>query len=92
MQYVGVSDIRLIPNPNSGSFALKGSLSSMNNDEISIEVTDMLGQIVFRKKARPDHGKINEQIELSNSIANGMYILNVSSESDNKSFHFVVER
>jgi uncharacterized protein YjdB len=92
VQYVGVSDIRLLPNPNSGSFALKGTLSTLNDEDLSIEITDMLGQVVYRKKTRPDHGKINEQIELSNSIANGMYILNVSSGSDNKSFHFVVER
>ncbi len=92
VQYVGVGDIRLMPNPNTGSFALKGTLSNTNDEELAIEVTDMLGQVVLRKKTRADHGKINEQIELSSSIANGMYILNVSSGSDNKSFHFVVER
>jgi hypothetical protein len=39
-----------------------------------------------------DNGMINEQIGLNGSLANGMYILNVVSGGESKTFHFVIEK
>ena len=92
VQYVGVSNIMLIPNPNTGAFNIKGSLATTTDEDLAIEVTDMLGQVIYKKQIRSDNGKVNQQIDLGNNLANGMYILNISGGNENKSFHFVVER
>ena len=68
------SDVRLVPNPNKGLFTVKGTLGTVSNEEVSVEVTDMLGQVIYKDKVMAHGGAINEKIQLSNTIANGMYI------------------
>jgi len=85
------SDINVIPNPNKGTFVIKGSLGSLADEEVSMEITDMIGQVVYRNKVMAKNGKLNEQVTLAKTIANGMYILSLHSGADNKVFHIVVE-
>ena len=85
-------DIRVVPNPNNGTFTIKGSLGSLQDEEVSVEVTDVLGQVVYRSKSIVHGGKINETVTLSNTLANGMYMLNMHSGSADKVFHFVIEK
>ena len=89
----GVADIRLLPNPNKGQFTVKGTLGTIEDEEVSIEITDMLGQVVYKNKVMARNGIINEAVSLSSSImANGMYMLNLHSANEHKVFHFVVEQ
>ena len=85
-------DIRIVPNPNNGTFSIKGSLGTMQDEEVSLEVTDVLGQIVYKSKVTVQGGKINEKISLNHTDANGMYMLTVTSGTENKVFHFVIEK
>ena len=59
---------------------------------MTLEVTDLLGQVIYRNKVVAANGRLNETIVLSNAIANGMYILNVQSSTEQKTFHFVIEQ
>ena len=86
-----VSDISVIPNPNNGSFIIKGTIGAINDAEVTIELTDVLGQVVYKDKIIAKGGKINKQVSLGSAIANGMYILNVRSDSEHKVFHVVIE-
>ncbi len=86
------NDIQLIPNPNKGTFNVRGTLSTNTNEEVSMEVTNMLGQSILVRKVDVRNGEINESVQLSGDIANGMYILTLRSESGSKVFHIVVER
>ena len=89
----GVADIRLLPNPNKGQFTVKGTLGTIEDEEVSIEITDILGQVVYKNKVMARNGIINEAVSLSSSImANGMYMLNLHSANEHKVFHFVVEQ
>ena len=85
------SDIRLIPNPNNGVFTLKGSLGTTNDEEMTVEVMDVIGQVIHSGKINVHNGELNEKIQLSN-LANGMYIVNLRSGSDYKVFHMVIEQ
>ncbi len=89
-----VSDVQVIPNPNKGIFTVKGSLvASVGADvEVSLEVTDVLGQAIYHQKVLAHNGIINEQVQLGSNIANGMYLLNLRTETENKVFHMVIER
>ena len=88
----GIGDIMLFPNPNKGNFTIKGFLSTQEDATVSIEITDMLGQLVYRNNFIAQNGNINEQLQLVNTIANSMYLVNVRSGSEQKVFHIVVER
>ncbi len=94
VQQIGAtaSDIRLIPNPSKGIFTVKGTLGSANDEEVTVEVTNMLGQVVYKATAQARNGELNELIELQGNIANGMYILNLRSGGEQKVFHMVIEK
>ena len=88
----GAGDIRLLPNPNKGDFMVKGTLGTTEDEEITMEVTDMIGQVVYKNKVIVHNGIINEHIQMTNTLANGMYMMNLHSGSDSKVFHFVIEQ
>jgi GEVED domain-containing protein/type IX secretion system substrate protein len=88
----GGADVRVMPNPNKGTFTVKGSVGTTVDEEVTLEITNMLGQVVYSNKVIAQSGNLNEQIKLSNTLANGMYILNVRSGVDTKAFHFVIEQ
>ncbi len=86
------SDVKLVPNPNNGLFTIKGNIGTIADQEVSLEVTNMLGQVVYTTKVIARNGDINEVIRLSNTLANGMYILNMHTETGNQVFHMVIEQ
>lgn len=86
------SSIHISPNPNRGEFTITGNTGVMMNDEVALEITNVLGQVIYKSKIRVNAGKIDERIILGNNPANGMYILNLRSETDNLVFHMVVEQ
>ncbi len=88
----GNSDVQLVPNPNKGIFNVKGSLGTSVDQEVSFEVTNMLGQVIYTNKMMAHNGEINATIKLSSNLANGMYMLNMRSDADNKVFHIVIEQ
>jgi hypothetical protein len=85
-------DIKLSPNPNKGVFTVKGTLGTIADEEVTLEITDMLGQVVYTNKVIARNGAINQQIDMGNALANGMYILNLRSGTENKVFHIVIEQ
>jgi hypothetical protein len=86
------SEFTLIPNPNKGEFAIKGSFAAGKDVEATIEVVNMLGQVVYHAKAMAINGNLNELIQINSGLANGMYLLNLRSDNETKVFHFVVKQ
>ncbi len=91
VQGIAASDIRLIPNPSKGVFTVKGTIG-VADEEVSLEVVNMLGQVVHRSTAQTQNGELNERIELQGAITNGMYILTLRSGTAQQVFHVVIER
>ena len=89
---VARTDIRVVPNPNKGTFMIRGSLGTTADEEVSVEITDVLGQVVYTGKFTAHSGELNERVQLSSSTANGMYLLSIHAVTDNKVFHIVVEQ
>jgi hypothetical protein len=52
----------------------------------------MLGQVVYKNTIMAKSGVMNEQVSLSKKLANGTYILNLRSDSDNKMFHIIIDK
>ncbi len=88
---VAGSNLTLIPNPNNGQFTIKGTVSSAD-EEVTLQVVNMIGQVIYNQKVMTHNGEINEKIQLTGNLANGMYLLNLQSASENRVFHFVVEQ
>jgi uncharacterized repeat protein (TIGR01451 family) len=94
---VGVNNLSMAggviiyPNPNNGQFTIKGSINSLSDGQIAVEISDMVGQVVYSGNIKPIKGVINEQLNLSGGIASGMYILTLRTGSENKVYHFVIE-
>ncbi len=84
--------LSLFPNPNNGVLTLSGTVDMNTTSDLSLEVTDMLGQVVYRGTATPVKGAVKTQINLGNTIADGTYLLHVNSASGNQVFHFVVNK
>jgi hypothetical protein len=85
-------DISVLPNPNKGEFTIKGFLGTNRYEEATIEITDLLGQVVYKDKITATNGNINVKVSLSNTLVNSMYILTLRSGADSRVFHIVLER
>jgi trimeric autotransporter adhesin len=88
----GAMELSLMPNPNSGRFTVKGSMSGSANEKVELEVVDMLGQVVYRGSAAMINGSMEASIDLGNSLANGMYLLHAGTGAGRQSVHFVVKQ
>ena len=86
-------NLACVPNPNGGSFTLRGALSvKTTSNEASIEVVDMLGKVVYNDVAIIENGGINKVITLGDNIANGVYLIKINSGSTIKVLRVSVQR
>ena len=79
--------LQLYPNPNDGTFTLSGM---DRNDEATIEVTDMLGRVVYTKKQACINQ--NSPISLDASLPNGNYTLRIQSDKGVQVVRFVLDK
>ncbi len=86
------AELSVLPNPNRGEFVVKGSLGVSTDEKVSLELTDLLGQVVYRNVVVAKGGTLNADVKVKNTLANGMYLLNVRSESATQVFHVVIEQ
>jgi hypothetical protein len=93
---VGVNDINqmadfaLIPNPNNGTFILKGTLTNQTDREVIIEVMNTVGQVIYNSKITATGNELSEHIALGDVPA-GMYILSLKAGTEKKLIRFVKE-
>ena len=83
--------ISIVPNPNKGIFTIAGTLGSVISQEVTLEIMDALGHVIYINRVMTNGGKINEQVALANALSDGIYYLNLRWGNNNKAFHFVVD-
>jgi hypothetical protein len=84
----------IFPNPNKGVFTIKGAIGvpiAIGNDEVSVVITDMIGQVVYKDVVTMANGNINAQVILSNGLARGVYMLGLRSGKESRVLYFVIE-
>ena len=91
-QIESINNFTLQPNPNAGSFTIKGSLSMPSDSKVDIVITDMLGQTIYKNTSYTNNGKVNELVTLPNSISNGMYLVNITSGGGHIVFHVSIDK
>ena len=85
-------EVTMFPNPNNGSFTVRGTIASGKDEEVVIEVTDITGERFYLSTLIASSGIINEELQLGFSLDSGVYILIVKSKSETKALRFVVEK
>lgn len=85
-------DARVLPNPNNGQFTVKGSLGTDVTAMVEIDITNMLGQVIYSDKVKAVNGVINEKVNVDNTLSNGMYLLNLRSGDRSKVLPVTISR
>lgn len=85
-------ELTLLPNPNTGSFVLRGNGLLVNADPIPFSVLDVIGQVVYKGYLQVKDGRVEQEVVLGADLANGMYLLQTDIAGDRKVFHFVLKR
>ncbi len=86
-----VTNLNLFPNPNQGAFTLAGEIS-FTGEEVTAEVINLLGQVVYRGAISITNGAIDYKLSLADNAANGSYMLRLSADGFNKVLRFTVNR
>jgi len=87
-----VADLRLLPNPNRGRFTVRGSVGGKVSGEVPVDITNMLGQVVYRGSLHVSNGMVDAQVLMDGSLANGMYMLTLHLNEGKQTLHFVMEQ
>lgn len=83
---VNQNRLSLYPNPNNGIFAVQGIVSG---HKANLDIIDKAGRIIYRAEANTPDGKLNHRINLSDKLAQGIYLLRVTSGSQVYVLRFV---
>jgi hypothetical protein len=78
--------VALYPNPNTGHFSIAAEWAPAHFGKVvHIEMLSVLGQKVFSTALRPDRASWSTEVWLDEGLANGNYLLRMSTE-DGMSF------
>ena len=85
-----IADLQLFPNPNNGSFRLKGNIADASGN-LSFLVYDNLNRLIKQQEIQSSGGEIDELFELSGQLSPGIYIARFCTGNQKiKSFKLVV--
>ena len=77
------ASLLLHPNPNSGRFTISADWGAIAaGEKVQVEVVNALGQSVFRTEVLVREAKWHLDIQLNESLANGLYLLRLQRQSD----------
>jgi hypothetical protein len=85
------SRFAVYPNPGKDEFTITGSLGNTADDAVSIQLMDMLGKVVYTNSFTATQGTFRHTIR-PGVLPGGMYLLSLTSGSENKIFHIVIEQ
>ncbi|MDX2003387.1 MAG: T9SS type A sorting domain-containing protein [Chitinophagales bacterium] len=74
---IALAALNIYPNPSSGIFNIEGALRQTSN--VSISVTNMLGEEIYSREARMEKGKMKTSIDLSQAAV-GVYFVTIKTE------------
>ncbi len=84
-------NLRLAPNPNSGTFNIEGTLGG-DVPAAKIDVTDVLGQLVYTLTEPMQKGLLKAKVSLDAGLTNGVYFVRISAGGAAAVKRFVLSR
>ncbi len=86
----GALVMSLYPNPNSGNFTVSGNIG--DGKEVGIEVSNLVGQVVYSTHNVVSNGILNQQLNLPGNIPNGLYQVKIKTNSAFEVLKFVLNK
>ncbi len=86
----GEVSVKLVPNPNNGTFMLTGSIISTDN-KATIGIYDMIGNEVYKNTVAITQNSVALPISLNNT-STGVYLLKVSTEAGSSIERLVITK
>ncbi|HYV93633.1 MAG TPA: T9SS type A sorting domain-containing protein [Chitinophagales bacterium] len=85
------TELMIYPNPSNGKFTLDIVLNNADNTEVTINVTDLLGQLVYEQIIPAGDGELHKEIQLD-AVQAGIYFVKVRLNDDVYSRKLVITR
>lgn len=82
-------DLTLYPNPNAGTFNIKGSVNSQ--DAVLVEVINTLGQVIHHEVVPVQNNALDRSIGVSD-MPNGVYLLRISADGGSRVVRFSISK
>jgi hypothetical protein len=88
---VAFSGVSLFPNPSTGAVTLKGSINGIGTTTGDVEITNAIGQVVYKDNAAINNGMVNKTITIENA-ASGLYQLKITAGSETNIMRFTINK
>ena len=88
-QVAQMVDVALYPNPNEGQFTIDLNSYDLSSSAISVDVYNVLGQVVYSELLTLNEGKLNNLIQLPSSVEDGLYNVRIK-KGDYETFTKIV--
>ncbi len=89
-QVDGADELKVYPNPNTGTFTISGPLAGADNNA-TVEVANMLGQVVYKSGVVTQAGALHHNVAVIN-LSNGVYIVTIRSGAVVRSLRMTVSQ
>ena len=77
---VTIGQLRILPNPNAGSFKLSCMVED-GSQSVEVQITDMLGQEVFHNSFFVDNKAVEQNVQLDGVQSAGNYLIHLTTHS-----------
>jgi len=85
--------VTIAPNPNNGTFVLKGKLSDGRTDEhVFVEVVNSVGAVIYREDVQVRNNELNTRVELGDRASNGLHMVRITAEGKVHILKFIANR
>ncbi len=84
----GFEHIRLYPNPNKGTFTIKGAIDT--REDVKVDILNMIGQSVYSAMLPVSGNMLDQQITLP-GVAQGTYLMKIYAAGEERVLRFVVQ-
>ncbi|MEZ5016951.1 MAG: T9SS type A sorting domain-containing protein [Flavipsychrobacter sp.] len=82
-----LAGVTLFPNPNNGTFTVKGKVTTQDN--IRMSIINSVGQVVHQQNLNTVNGQLNQQIN-TNNLASGVYLLQLQTGEHKQHIRFTI--
>ena len=87
---VNANKFTVSPNPNNGSFIIKGSLTGADaQNEIALEIINTVGQTVYRQSYIQSGSNVELPVRMDSNLPAGLYIINITAGNETTGIRFI---
>ncbi len=85
-----VNSFTVWPNPNNGSFIIKGSLTGADaQKEITLKITNAVGQIVYTQSYMQSGSNVQLPVQMDSGLPVGLYIIHITAADESTGIRFI---